>query len=59
MIEAGILEGDLVVVEPRDRTKNGDIVVALIDKDEATLKYFRTTRMGPLRCFLPIRLCSQ
>lgn len=37
MIEAGILDGDIVVVHSQGQAENGDIVVALID-DEATLK---------------------
>jgi repressor LexA len=46
MIDAGILDGDLVVVRSRDTATNGDIVVALggrgRDADEATVKrYFR------------------
>ncbi len=40
MIDDGILEGDYVVVEPCQNPKNGDIVVALINKDEVTLKRF-------------------
>lgn len=40
MIEDGIMEGDYVVVEPCAQPKNGDIVVALINKDEVTLKRF-------------------
>ncbi len=40
MIEVGILDGDLVVVKPRDTADNGAIVVALIDDMEATLKRF-------------------
>ncbi|WP_406678518.1 transcriptional repressor LexA [Moorella sp. ACPs] len=39
MIEAGILEGDYLIVRPQDRAANGDIVVALLG-DEATVKYF-------------------
>lgn len=39
MIEAGILDGDFVVVEHRPYADNGDIVVAMID-DEATVKRF-------------------
>lgn len=46
MIEAGILEGDMVIVEQRDRARDGDIVVALIDKDEATLKYLMQNKDG-------------
>ena len=38
MIEAGILEGDHVIIEKRSSARNGDVVVALIDGDEATLK---------------------
>ncbi len=38
MIEAGILDGDWVVIEKRDHARNGEIVVALIDETEATLK---------------------
>lgn len=39
MIEAGILEGDYVIVNKQNVAKNGDIVVALID-DSATVKRF-------------------
>jgi repressor LexA len=39
MIGAGILEGDLVVVQPRTTVAIGEIVVALINNDEATVKY--------------------
>ncbi len=38
MVEAGILDGDTVVVERNDTARDGDIVVALIDGEEATLK---------------------
>jgi repressor LexA len=38
MIDEGILNGDWVVVEQRDSARNGEIVVALIDGWEATLK---------------------
>jgi repressor LexA len=39
MIEAGILDGDYVIIEKTDIATNGDIVAALID-DEATIKRF-------------------
>lgn len=39
MINAGILEGDLVIVSPQKDALNGDIVVALL-QDEATMKRF-------------------
>lgn len=38
MIEEGIMDGDWVVIEHRDRARNGEIVVALVDGEEATLK---------------------
>jgi repressor LexA len=41
MVEAGILDGDMVVVRKTDTANNGDIVVALIDNEEATLKRLR------------------
>ncbi|MGR9087300.1 MAG: transcriptional repressor LexA [Gammaproteobacteria bacterium] len=39
MIEAGIFDGDWVIIEQRSHAGNGEIVVALIEKSEATLKY--------------------
>ena len=39
MINAGIFEGDLVIIHPQKNAFNGDIVVALLD-DEATVKRF-------------------
>jgi repressor LexA len=42
MIEAGILDGDYVVIERTDTANNGDIVVALLENQFATLKrYFK------------------
>lgn len=41
MINAGILEGDTVVIRRQDSADNGDIIVALIDDEEATLKRLR------------------
>lgn len=38
MIEAGIDDGDLVLVRHQDQADSGQIVVALIGEDEATLK---------------------
>ncbi len=40
MIEDGILDGDFVVIEKTETAKNGDIVVALVDDNLATLKRF-------------------
>jgi repressor LexA len=41
MIDAGILDGDMVLIKRSDAADTGDIVVALIDDEEATLKRFR------------------
>ncbi len=41
MIDAGILDGDTVLIRKSDAADTGDIVVALIDDEEATLKRFR------------------
>ncbi len=41
MIEAGILDGDVVVIRREDQAENGQIVVALIDEAEVTLKRIR------------------
>jgi SOS regulatory protein LexA len=41
MIEAGILDGDTVVIRKTDSADAGDIVVALVDDEEATLKRLR------------------
>ena len=41
MIEAGILDGDTVVIKRSDNADSGDIVVALVDEEEATLKRLR------------------
>jgi len=39
MIDAGIFDGDTVIIERANRSDNGSIVVALVDNEEATLKY--------------------
>ena len=41
MIEAGSLDGDTVVIRRGDTATPGEIVVALVDDEEATLKRFR------------------
>ena len=45
MVEAGILDGDCVIVRVQETADDGDIVVALID-NEATLKRFYRERGG-------------
>ena len=53
MKDAGILEGDFVVVRPTERARDGEIVVALVgddeSADEATVKTFRRERSGRIR----------
>jgi repressor LexA len=46
MIEAGIVDGDLVVIRRQSTAENGDIVVALIGDHEATLKRLRRQSGG-------------
>ncbi len=41
MVEAGILDGDTVVIRKGDVAENGQIVVALVDENEVTLKRLR------------------
>lgn len=41
MVEAGILDGDYALIRRVESARDGEIVVALIDDNEATLKYFR------------------
>ena len=41
MIEAGILDGDTVLIRKTDSAESGDIIVALVDEEEATLKRLR------------------
>ncbi|WP_157217172.1 transcriptional repressor LexA [Flavisphingomonas formosensis] len=41
MVEAGILDGDYALIRRTDTARDGEIIVALIDESEATLKYFR------------------
>lgn len=49
MVDAGILDGDWVVIERRDHARDGEIVVALVDGEEATLKRIEQT---PGACIL-------
>jgi repressor LexA len=41
MMKAGIMDGDIVVIEKCDRASDGEIVVALVDEEEVTLKRLR------------------
>lgn len=64
MIEDGILDGDMVIVEKREHADNGEIVVALVDGLEATLKRLQKNRDGSVtlrpanRAMAPIRLSA-
>jgi len=53
MIEAGILDGDVVVVRRQDDARDGEVVVALVGEDEAadeaTVKTFHRDRDGRIR----------
>jgi repressor LexA len=49
MIEDHIDDGDLVVVEKRETANDGEIVVAILDDEEATLKRFYRERNGMIR----------
>lgn len=40
MIDAGILDGDYILVRNQNTARNGDIIVALVDEEEATVKRF-------------------
>lgn len=40
MIEAGILDGDMVIIKQQNTAENGEIVVAMTEEDEATVKRF-------------------
>ena len=55
MIEAGILDGDIALIRRSEAADTGDIVVALIDDEEATLKRFRR-RGASIALSRPIRL---
>lgn len=44
MVEDGILDGDRVIVEQRSHARNGEVVVALIDGQEATVKRIEQRR---------------
>ncbi len=49
MIEAGILDGDIAIIRQQNQAHNGDIVVALIDNLEATLKTFKRLANGQIQ----------
>lgn len=61
MQKAGIMDGDIVIIEKCDRANDGDIVVALVDEEEVTLKRLRrevghVVLMPENDAYQPIRL---
>ena len=48
MIDCHIADGDYVICEQRNAARRGDIVVALVDNDEATLKYYEPQSDGTI-----------
>jgi repressor LexA len=64
MVKAGIMDGDIVIIEKCDRANDGDIVVALVDEEEVTLKRLRreigsVVLMPENDSYQPIRLPPQ
>lgn len=64
MVEAGILDGDYALIRRTETARDGEIVVALIEDSEATLKYFRRegamVRLDPAnRAYDPQRYAPQ
>ena len=51
MVEAGILDGDTVIIKKADSANNGEIAVALVDECEATLKVIKREKM--IFCWFP------
>ena len=49
MIDAGILDGDIAIIRQQNHANNGDIVVALIDNEEATLKTIEKLPAGQIK----------
>ncbi len=61
MVKAGIMDGDIVIIEKCDTARDGDIVVALVDEEEVTLKRLRreigsVVLMPENDAYQPIRL---
>jgi repressor LexA len=62
MIEAGIFDGDLVVIQRTENADNGTIVVALVDNEEVTLKRLRrrgkSVALEPANPAYETRICG-
>ena len=48
MIDIGILDADIVIIEPSSTAEFGDVIVALIDDQEATLKRYKRLKDGSI-----------
>jgi len=64
MMKAGIMDGDVIVIEKCDRARDGEIVVALVDEEEVTLKRLRrevgsVVLMPENDAYQPIRLSPE
>ena len=55
MVEAGIMDGDLAIIRRSETAENGQIVVALVDDSEATLKVFE--KKDDEICLKPCNSC--
>lgn len=53
MIESGILDGDLVIIKSSQTARNGEIVVALVDNENASLKEFKKSSGGRIIHLIP------
>ena len=51
MVDIGIMDGDTVIIKKTETANNGDIVVALVDNCEATLKQIK--KEGPEVLLIP------
>jgi len=51
MMAAGIFNGDIVIIQSQQRARNGDIVAALIDNEQLTLKRIRYLEDDRIRLF--------
>ena len=62
MIDAGIFDGDTVLIRRADTAANGDIVVALVDDTEVTLKRIRrkgeSIALEPANAAFETRICG-
>ena len=62
MVEAGILDGDTIIIQRAETADSGTIVVALVDNEEVTLKRLRrrgqSIALEPANCAYETRICG-